>query len=275
MPHASFLRNMLGLSNTDNGDRGDPSLRQGAKFNSMQNIITKGVLPELPLMDQTTMPGLKSITLEGMENLNTVNKREWGAPAKSSLSTNVTAGLVKKNGDEEWEDTYASFNKNLSNYATTYNNLMLGSMGVPTNPNTPGDTKGSSNINDFISKRATLSHNLLNIANNLTQRTLDIKNKRKGLIAARQVEYNKVLPIKGVGNDRPPNSCKGSNSRTCMKNLGKANSKFEQLLGERDTLQSEINDNILQSNASYLHYLVWFVAATTLIAVGVHQIKKD
>ena len=40
---------------------GDPALRQGARFNSMQRTIVDGVLPDLPLMEQTTAPGLKSI----------------------------------------------------------------------------------------------------------------------------------------------------------------------------------------------------------------------
>ena len=39
----------------------DPNLMQGERFDFMQNAITSRVLPALPLMEQTTGPGLGSI----------------------------------------------------------------------------------------------------------------------------------------------------------------------------------------------------------------------
>jgi len=50
-----------------NSDLGNPSLRQGERFDWMQNTITSRVLPSLPLMEQTTGPGLGSI-VEPLEN---------------------------------------------------------------------------------------------------------------------------------------------------------------------------------------------------------------
>ena len=39
----------------------DPALKQGARFNKMQHQITESVLPDLPLMSQTTGPNLGSL----------------------------------------------------------------------------------------------------------------------------------------------------------------------------------------------------------------------
>jgi len=52
---------------------GDPGLKQGARFNLMQKDITSLTLPNLPLMDQTTGPGLQS-AIETLDNMNSSNK---------------------------------------------------------------------------------------------------------------------------------------------------------------------------------------------------------
>ena len=51
-----FLKKTLGLHLLDSSKPSvDPALKQGARFNKMQNEIITSILPDLPLMDQTTV----------------------------------------------------------------------------------------------------------------------------------------------------------------------------------------------------------------------------
>jgi len=61
---SAILSKIFGMSE----NKGDPALKQGARFNRMQNTITSAVYPQLPLMDQTTYPGIGSIT-ESLDNI--------------------------------------------------------------------------------------------------------------------------------------------------------------------------------------------------------------
>ena len=57
-----FLKKVLGLHLLDSSAPStDPALKQGARFHKMQHKIITNVLPDLPLMDQTTGPNLGSL----------------------------------------------------------------------------------------------------------------------------------------------------------------------------------------------------------------------
>ena len=64
---SSFLSKILSPLNLSNKNV-DPSLKQGARFNIMQNTITSPVYSNLHLINETTGNGLGSIT-EGMKNI--------------------------------------------------------------------------------------------------------------------------------------------------------------------------------------------------------------
>lgn len=66
-----FLKKVLGLHLLDpSAPSTDPALKQGARFHKMQHKIITNVLPDLPLMDQTTGPNLGSLqeSLDNMQN---------------------------------------------------------------------------------------------------------------------------------------------------------------------------------------------------------------
>ena len=57
----SFLNNVIKHFNTQGKDLGDPNLKQGQRFDFMQNQIISQNIHNLPLMEQTTGNGLGSI----------------------------------------------------------------------------------------------------------------------------------------------------------------------------------------------------------------------
>ena len=63
-----FLKHTFGLLSSSNPTTVDPALKQGARFHKMQNKIITSVLPDLPLMDQTTGPNLGSLQ-ESLANM--------------------------------------------------------------------------------------------------------------------------------------------------------------------------------------------------------------
>ena len=86
-----LVKNLLGFGNKLNND---PGLKQGSAFNSMQKQIIDRTLPALPLMEETTMPGLGSI-VESLSNqesaespLKNVDKREFKALQKLETEFN-------------------------------------------------------------------------------------------------------------------------------------------------------------------------------------------
>jgi len=67
----NFLKKTLGLHLLDSSKTStDPALKQGARFNKMQNEIITSILPDLPLMEQTTGPNLGSLQ-ESLANMQT------------------------------------------------------------------------------------------------------------------------------------------------------------------------------------------------------------
>ena len=64
---SGFLSKILSPLNLSNKNT-DPSLKQGARFNIMQNTITRPTYSNLHIINQTTGNGLGSVT-EGMKNI--------------------------------------------------------------------------------------------------------------------------------------------------------------------------------------------------------------
>lgn len=100
-------------------DLGNPNLRQGERFDWMQNTITSRVLPALPLMEQTTGPGLGSIVepLENADNdagyttvsdLNSAEMKKLQA-MESQYEALITQ-LIKLNSTASTAGTYENHN---------------------------------------------------------------------------------------------------------------------------------------------------------------------
>ena len=82
---SKILSNLFGNESHTSEAPTDPNLMQGQRFDFMQNAIVARVLPTLPLMEQTTGPGLGSIvepleTSGGSSNnsVNELNESEMG-----------------------------------------------------------------------------------------------------------------------------------------------------------------------------------------------------
>jgi len=82
---SKILSNLFGNESHTSNAPTDPNLMQGQRFDFMQNAIVARVLPTLPLMEQTTGPGLGSIvepleTSGGSSNnsVNELNESEMG-----------------------------------------------------------------------------------------------------------------------------------------------------------------------------------------------------
>ena len=85
MSFTNIVDNIFGNSQTKNN-----SLNQGANFNGMQKKIINGVLPDLSLISQTTMPGLGSV-VESLENM----KKSSPLTTESSLQKLDETGFAK------------------------------------------------------------------------------------------------------------------------------------------------------------------------------------
>ena len=56
--------------------------------------------------------------------------------------------------------------------------------------------------------------------------------------------------------------------------LNKQRQEFIKLSNSQNTLYGNLQDNKLQNNAVFMHYMVWVVAASTIGVVAVHQALK-
>ena len=96
-----FIEKVLGFNDTLNTD---PGLKQGAAFNTMQQKIIKQTLPDLPLMEKTSMPGLGSI----VESLS--NQESTDSPLRN----------IEKNEFKALQKLETEFNQKLTQYVAAY-----------------------------------------------------------------------------------------------------------------------------------------------------------
>jgi len=186
----------------------DPALRQGSAFLYMQHEIVEGVLPDLPLMDQTTGPGLGSI----VESLTTMDKTTNPLQKQDMVEQKKIAALEDK------------FNKTLSDYTQSYKTY----------------TK--------------LNEQLLTITNEIWKGVQSVNSRNA-----------KLAPVAASHRN---------NLQARMKALEKAQNQLKQKADMSSTLSGEIDNRNLNVDATYMHYIVWFIAAVTIGAVSVQQLSK-
>ena len=208
----------------------DPALRQGSAFLYMQHEIVEGVLPDLPLMDQTTGPGLGSI----VESLETMNKTTSPLQKQDVTEQKKIAALEDK------------FNKTLSDYTQSYKNY-TDAIGHGTGADTP--------------KMVALHKHLIKLNDQLLAITNEIW---KGVQSV-NARNAKLAPVATTHRN---------NLQARMKALAKAQSQLKHKAGMSSTLSGEIDNRTLNVDATYMHYIVWFIAAVTIGAVSVKQLSK-
>ena len=54
----------------------------------------------------------------------------------------------------------------------------------------------------------------------------------------------------------------------------KRKQSYDGLIGQTNSLVGQQEDRQNELDAAYLHYIVWFIAATTLGVLTVHQLSK-
>jgi len=327
---SSIFQQIFGTSPIKKKDTGlgNADLKQGQRFNYMQNAITAEVLPALPLMEQTTGPGLGSI-VESLENISSDGgyiRRQDDMVGKLALSE------FKKL--EKMEDQYEALIRQLQALdAQTQSQATWGSGAPMQNPfvkafNETGcpnknvnaatlnywksrDDKGSADMLSYCTKTkdgsasqvqkdvccgtgnscdlpkmtCSSSHVVTGGSAGSTDTSHnDEANKLKQQIS---VLNGKIMTVanKLIAQTRKTNS---ANSRTqstrseqqlklrhSLNALLDKKGGFDSLMANRATLTGQLEDRRLDLNASYLHYLTWFVSAITLAAVAGHQILKN
>jgi len=196
----------------------------------MQHEIVEGVLPDLPLMDQTTGPGLGSI----VESLTTMDKTTNPLQKQDMVEQKKIAALEDK------------FNKTLSDYTQTYKTY-TDSLAHGTGADTP-------KMEALHSQLIKLNEQLLSITNEIWKGVQSV-NTRNAKLAPAAASHRNDLQAR-------------------MKALEKAQAQLNHKTQMSSTLSGEIDNRNLNVDATYMHYIVWFIAAATIGAVSVQQLSK-
>ena len=144
------------------------------------------------------------------------------------------------------KDLEKKFSTTLSKYVNAYKSYSDAVMKAGGND--------KSQVNKLKTNLSLINSQLMNISNQMWQKTQNIHTQDAKLQNEINTQRDKL--------------------RKQMKHLKKERSLFNKLNTDQNTLEGEIEDNKLQVNAAYLHYLVWFIAASTIGAIAVQQALK-
>ena len=220
---SDFLSKIFGEPKIENGDA---ALKQGARFNIMQNTITSAVYPQLPLMDQTTSPGIGSIT-ETLDNMN--------PPTLHSALDGVDAIEFKK------------LEQMQKKYKTLLFDLKQWQMKVKTS-----DT--AAQMKEYIAAIKQLNEKILIQARMITRQAYKANKAGINTNNAREIQHKKV--------------------QQSVIQMDVAKKKLDKMLQHQNSLGGQIEDQQYDLDANYLHYIVWFLATTTIVFVTLKQMNK-
>lgn len=118
------------LFKQDNYNLGGVGLKQGKRFDYMQNKIISQTMPYLPLMEQTTGPNIRSV-VEGMKNQNELNAKNINDLVKSTDDVLNTLSNKQLEYDSllAARDAYKRANKFIPGYIDISLNAIKKSMG--------------------------------------------------------------------------------------------------------------------------------------------------
>ena len=280
MSFTNIVDNIFGNPQTKNN-----SLNQGANFNGMQKKIINGVLPDLPLISQTTMPGLGSV-VESLENMK----------KSSPLTTESSLQKLDETGFAKIKKLETEFAKKLTEYSTAYKEnskymlstcntkdlakikwckdagpwegdfgccVMQNKQPCPTGraagnldgyPKCKSGSIGSSGNSGASNKLAILNDQLMNLSKQMWE-------------ATQKIHSSDIKLQQELDNHRQQLGKKTSMLQTHQ-------TSYNKLYDSQNTLAGQVIDNKRQTNSMYMHYLVWFVAATTIGAIAMKQALK-
>ena len=244
---SNLLSNLFGNETHTSNAPTDPNLMQGQRFDFMQNAIVSRVLPTLPLMEQTTGPGLGSIvepleTNEGSSS-NSVNELNESEMGKLQAMENEYQSLVGQ---------------------------LLALNSTSSNPNT---------YNPVMEKRSFLGLSYT-VPDGESPTAADIRNRLMQLNVKINASINKLIKqtekTHGVNNVAKNDSrTHAQNLRSQLNTLMEKKSRVDSLLAKRQTLNGQLQDRRHEADSTYLHYIAWFISAVTLGAIALKEISKN
>ena len=165
---------------SSDSDLGDPSLKQGQRFDYMQNEIISGVLPALSLMAQTTGPGLGSI-VEPFEDTDTED-------------TTTKYDLVDNLNQAEMQNLQIYTDQ----YEALINQLMVLNT-IAASPATYENQNAAASAEDLKSALTAVNKKIMVLINELVVRidvTHNVNNKAKGDAQTHATNLNNLLERK-------------------------------------------------------------------------------
>ena len=229
----------------------DPNLMQGERFDFMQNAITSRVLPALPLMEQTTGPGIGSIVeplevasssdnKDQYDSVAALNESEMGKLQQmENQYQNLVAQLLALNSTSSNPTTYKPEVKELPFFFGTH---------IPIEEESP---------------------TAANIHNQIKQLNVKINASINKLIKQTEKTHGVNSTAKDIANTH------GQNLRSQLNTLMERKSRLDSLLAKRETLKGQLEDRRRELDSSYLHYIAWFLSAVTLGALAFNKLAKN
>ena len=170
-----------------------------------------------------------------VEGLNTMNQ-----------SQNTPLQKLDEKEFANLKDLEKKFSTTLSKYVSAYKSYSEAVMKAGGNE--------KSQINKLKTNLSFINSQLMNISNQMWKKTQNIHTQDAKLQNEINTQRDKL--------------------RKQMKNLKKERRLFNRLNTNQNKLEGEIEDNELQVNSAYLHYMVWFIAASTIGVIAVQQALK-
>ena len=278
---------------SSDSDLGDPSLKQGQRFDYMQHEIISGVLPALPLMAQTTGPGLGSI-VEPFEDTDGKDQapcyttceevpcgggcytgcspsmgKAGGCPpgvSKNWCTCNIDGTkcpntLCTKQQESSITDKYDLVDdlnqaemQNLQIYTDQYEALINQLMSLNTIAASPATYENQN--------AAASAEDLKNALTAVNKKIMVLINE---LVVRIDVTHNVNNKAKGDAQTHAAN----------LNNLLERKRSLDTLLTSRATLTGHLADRRQELDSTYLHYLVWFISAITLAAMAFKKLSKN
>ena len=252
------------------------SLNQGSNYNGMQNKIINGVIPELPLINKGTI----------IESLDNMGANPLGVPEVSLHEVNKSEFAETKKMEDE-------FSKKLAEYTAAYKefseNALRGNKCIPNSKAKAYNERyrrskrtyyGSNGYNfdrycggAWAKKNCKSNYWCQEQSRKNTSDNLELLNAQLMELAKTLRERSQQLHTTDVKLQKHISEKNGKLNKN-LAILNKQRQEFIKLSNSQNTLHGNLQDNKLQNNAVFMHYMVWVVAASTIGVVAVHQALK-
>ncbi|MDA9629919.1 hypothetical protein N9S60_00020 [bacterium] len=264
-----LLEKVIGNTNNEN-----ISLHQGSNYNGMQNKIISGVVPEL--INEGSI-------VESLDNM-------------GSNPLNVPTPTLHEVDKSEFADTKKmedEFSKKLAEYTAAYKefseNALRGNSCIPNSRAIAYNVRYRKNNRRYygsngypfdrycnypsVKKQCKSNYWCQEKSRKNTNDNLELLNAQLMELAKRLQNRSQKLHTTDVKLQRHIAEKNGKLNKN-IQTLDKQRQQFIKLSNSQNTLYGNLQDNKMQNNAVFMHYMVWVVAASTIGVVAVHQALK-